>query len=126
VDRVFYNGSSLSTNGSLSRFPKITDGFVPQAYISTSVVTPGRQYDGGAWNQPTKVPAAVTGIVVTKGNPFTLSFTANTGLATTLWQADNVGDPFKVIFGQQFASPASAFYITNPPPLQQFYFITTQ
>jgi Immunoglobulin domain/Lamin Tail Domain len=126
VDRVVYYGSSLSTNGSLSRFPTVNDGFVPQAYISTHLVTPGKQYDGGAWNQPTKVPAAVTGIVVTKGNPFTLSFTANTGLATTLWQANNVGDPFQVIFGQQFASPASAFYITNPPPLQQFYFITTQ
>ena len=126
VERVFYYGSNLSTNGSMSRFPTLSNCFVPQPYISTNLVTPGLQYDGGAWNLPTKVPTGVSGIAVVRGNPLTLSFTANTSWATTLWQSDTVPNKFSVVNGLQFTNTAGAFYITNPPASQQFYFITTQ
>ena len=126
IDRVFYYGSDLSTNGSMSRFPTLTNSFVPQSYISTNLVTPGRQYDGGAWNLPTKVPTGVSGIAIVSGNPVTLSFTADTSVATTLWQADSLANKFSVVNGLQFTNAAGVFYITNPPPAQQFYYITTQ
>jgi hypothetical protein len=124
VDRVVYPASSLAT--AFSRFPTVNSELIPQAYISTNFVTPGLQYDGGAWNLATKVPVGVGNVLITAGNPITLSFTANINLATTLWQAANVTDRFLVATGQQFSAVSSTFSITNPPPLRQFYFITTQ
>jgi hypothetical protein len=126
VDRLVYSGTNLATGISLSRFPTINDAFVLQSYVSTNSSTAGKQYDGGAWNLATKVPAAVGGVVVTPGNPLSLGFSANTSQASTLWQADNIGDRFRVVNGQQFPTTAGVFSITNPPPAHQFYFITTQ
>lgn len=129
IDRVVYTSSDLSTNvSSMSRFPTINDGFVPQAYINTNLVTAGAQYDGGSWSANTKVPAAVTNVVLAAGNPITLSFTADPTLASTLWQSDSVTNKFHVVFGQQFGSPSGVFSVTNPPPVpnKQFWFITTQ
>jgi hypothetical protein len=129
IDRVVYNASSLSTNGSLSRFPTINSAFVPQAYISTNLTTAGRQYDGRPWNAPTQVPKGVSNIAVSSGNyQVTLSFTANTSQASTLWSAGEVIGPFRVIFGQQFQTVSGVFSITNPPsgPSHQFFYITTQ
>ena len=124
VDRVVYPASGFAT--AASRFPTVNSELVLQAYVSTNYVTPGSQYDGGAWNLATKVPTGITGVVVTGGNPVTLSFTANPNLATTLWQAGNLTDRFLVSTGKQFSATSGVFVITNPPPAQQFYFITTQ
>jgi hypothetical protein len=55
-----------------------------------------------------------------------LHFTANTSLASTLWSANNLTDPFQVVFGQQFSTSSGVFTVTNLPPTLQFYFITTQ
>jgi hypothetical protein len=129
IDRVVYNASSLSTNGSLSRFPTVNSAFVPQAYISTNLTTAGRQYDGRPWNVPTQIPAGVSPITVSAANQqLILGFTAKTSQASTLWSAGNVTGPFQVIFGQQFQTTSGAFSITNPPsgPAQQFFYITTQ
>ena len=129
IDRVVYNASSLSTNGSLSRFPTINSAFVPQAYISTNFTTAGRQYDGRPWNAPTQIPTGVNNIAVSAANnQVTLGFTANTSQASTLWSAGDVTGQFQVIFGQQFQTTSGAFSITNPPsgPSHQFYYITTQ
>jgi hypothetical protein len=129
IDRVVYNASSLSTNGSLSRFPTINSAFVPQAYISTNFTTAGRQYDGRPWNVPSQIPAGVSPITVSAANQqVILGFTAKTSQASTLWSAGDVTGPFQVIFGQQFQTTSGAFSITNPPsgPAQQFYYITTQ
>ena len=129
IDRVVYNASSLSTNGSLSRFPTINSAFVSQAYISTNLTTAGRQYDGRSWNAPSQIPAGVSPITVGAANQqVTLGFTANTSQASTLWSAGDVTGQFQVIFGQQFQTTSGAFSITNPPsgPSHQFYYITTQ
>lgn len=127
VDRVVYPAGNLSTNGSLSRFPTVNSGFVPQGYISTNFATAGLQYDGSPWSLPTKVPQAVTNVVITVvNNQAILGFTADTTLASTLWQANEVTDPFKVVFGKQFTSPSATFSVTNLPADHQFYFITTQ
>ena len=126
IDRVVYNASSLSTNGSLSRFPTVNSAFVPQAYISTNFTTAGLQYDGGLWSQPTKVPAGVNGVGISMVNgQAVLRFTANTSLASTLWSAGAVTGPFQVILGQQFQTTSGAFTNANPAT-QQFYFISTQ
>ena len=55
-----------------------------------------------------------------------LSFTADTALASTLWKANEITGTFGVTFGQQFTNSAAMFFLTNPPPNYQFYFITTQ
>jgi hypothetical protein len=127
IDRVVYSAADLApTNSSLSRFPTINSALVAQAYVSTNFVTPGLQYDGGAWNLPTKMPTGVSSIVITPGNPLTLGFPANPAQASTLWQADSLSSGFRVTAGRQFSSGVGVFSITNPPPSQQFFFITTQ
>ena len=126
IDRVFYRGSDLSPDGALTRFPTLNSAFVPQAFVSTNRATPGQQYDGGSWSLPVKVPVAVTNVALIYGHPLRLQFTADTSRATTLWQADSLANPFSVVNGLQFTNAAGAFYLTNPPPAQQFYFITTQ
>jgi hypothetical protein len=127
IDRVVYSASNLSSNSSLSRFPTANGPFVPQAYISTNYTTAGLQYDGGSWGLPTKVPTGVTGVVISMVNgQAVLHFTANTSLASTLWSANNLTDPFQVVFGRQFSTSSGVFTVTNLPPTQQFYFITTQ
>ncbi len=126
IDRVVYSAGDLSTNGSLARFPTINSAFVPQNYVSTNRVTPGAQYDGGAWSAATSVPQGVTPVSVgVTNNQVFLKFTANTTKASTLWRADNVTDSFTVVNGGQFASPAATFTETNLPS-KRFYFITTQ
>ena len=127
LDRVVYDATKLSTNSSLSRFPTVNGPFVPQAYISTNAATAGLQYNGGAWNVatavPTNVPVSSVSIV---NNQAVLTFTAKSNLASTLWMANKVTDPFQVIFGQQFPTTSGVFSITNLPPDMQFYFITEQ
>ena len=126
IDRVVYSASSLSTNGSLSRFPTINSPFVPQAYISTNLTTAGRQYDGRAWNAPAQIPTGVSPVAISTANhQVALSFTANTSQAATLWSSGSVTDPFQVIFGQQFPTTSGAFTIATPSS-QQFFYITTQ
>jgi hypothetical protein len=127
IDRVIYSGSDLNTNGSLTRFPDNINGpFVPQPYVSTNLTTPGLPYDGGAWTRPFKVPAGVNNVGINAVNGQVLfNFTANTGLASTLWGADAVNGPFRVLNGRQFPTTSGAF--TNPAPAApQFYFISTQ
>lgn len=126
IDRVVYSASDISTNGSLSRFPALTNGFVAQAYISTNHVTPGAQYDGGVWSAPTSVPQGVSGIVVSAANnQVFLNFTANTTKASTLWRTYDLTSPFSVVNGGQFGSSNATFTETNTQS-KAFYFITTQ
>ena len=126
VDRVVYTAANLSTNGSITRFPTLNSAFVPQAYISTNLVTAGLQYDGGSWGNATKVPTGVTGVTVIRTNGQSiLHFTANTTQASTLWSAPSLTAPFSVITGQPFPSGTGAFTNTGAAG-SQFFFITTQ
>ncbi len=126
IDRVAYSGTDESTNGSLSRFPTINSALVPQNYVSTNHVTPGAQYDGGAWSLPTSVPQGVNNVTVSAANnQIILHFTANTTKASTLWRADDLTSPFSVVNGGQFGSPSATFTETNTQP-QRFYYISTQ
>lgn len=126
IDRVVYSAAALSTNGSMSRFPTINDAFVPQAYISTSLVTPDAQYNGGSWSSPTEMPTNVSGVAISYANgKAVLKFNANTTQASTLWNASGVTGPFNVIGGQPFPSGNGVFTNANTAS-SQFYFITTQ
>jgi hypothetical protein len=126
VDRVAYPASSSPTAGSFTRFPTLKSGFVPESWVSTNWVTPGSQYDGGSWANPTQIPTGVTGITLSGHNPLALNFTAITTQASTLWQGGSVIGAFQVINGQQFGTPSGVFNITNPTAPQSFYYITTQ
>jgi Immunoglobulin I-set domain/Family of unknown function (DUF5689) len=127
VDRVAYAAGDLSTNGSLTRFPDNINGpFVPQSYVSAYRNTPGLQYDGSAWSQPFKVPAGVNNVGISVINGQVLfNFTANPAQANTLWGADSVTGPFKVLYGRQFPGASGAFSNAISAPIQ-FYYITTQ
>lgn len=123
VDRIVYQDSDLSTNGSLSRFPGM-DGrlrFVPQAAVNTNATTAGLQYDGSSYLVPPQIPRGVTNAAVVAGNPLKVTFTSNPAVTTTLWQANPVFGPFLPVA----AATSGTFNITNPPA-SQFYFLTTQ
>jgi hypothetical protein len=111
---------------SYSRFPNLNSPLVPQPFISTKYATPGSQYDGGSWSNPTTVPTGVTGIgTAVSGSTVSLGFTATPGNATTLWLGNSVLQPFSVLTGGVFTNTAGSFTISNAPPTSQFYFITT-
>jgi hypothetical protein len=126
IDRVVYSASDLNTNGSLTRFPNINNPFVSHPYISTNLTSAGRQYDGSAWNKPFKVPTSASNVGIGAANgQVLLHFTANTGLASTLWGASTVTGPYQVICGRQFPTAYGAFTNATPGPLQ-FYYISNQ
>lgn len=128
VDRVVYSGDTLPTNGSLSRFPRPSGilGFVPQAYVGTNATTVGLQYDGSTWLTPTQTPGSVSNVTVVAGNPVNLDFSANTGVTTTLWQANAVQGPYLPVAGQKFGTTSGVFSIANPPLPFRFFYLTTQ
>lgn len=126
VDRVFYKGTDLSQNGSLSRFPTDRGAFVPQQFVRTNTVSPGKQYAGNSWAEPPVMPTGVRQITLRYGNPVTLQFTNDPGRVATLWVANELTNIFKVVYGQQFSGTTAELYVTNPPPTKQFYFITQQ
>ena len=126
IDRVVYAAGDLNTNGSLTRFPNINGSFVPQPWVSTNLDTPGLQYDGSAWNKPFKVPTGVNNVGISAATGKVIfNFTANTGLASTLWSAGSVTGPYNVIAGQQFQTASGTFTNTAPGPMQ-FYYISNQ
>jgi hypothetical protein len=127
VDRLVYPAGSL--NCSFSRFPSVNDVLVPQAYISTNYVTPGIQYNGDFWYSyiptPTWAPVGIINSVMAAGNPMKLTFPiVDTSQTMTLWQANSLADKFTVTFGETFTNASGVFYITNPLPECQFYFVT--
>jgi hypothetical protein len=124
IDRILYFGTSVSSIGSLTRFPTLNSDFVPSAYVGTNT-SAGTQYDGGVWTAPATVPTGVTPIAITYGNPVTLNFNTTPGQYYTLWRADAVTDPFTVVNGGIATNAAGTFLINNAPADQQFYFITT-
>jgi hypothetical protein len=125
VDRVAYPACNL--NCSLSRFPTINDALVPQAYVSTNYVTPGKQYDGDQWYDPAQLPMGLSNTAIIPGSPLTLAFTiGDTNQTVTLWQANTLADRFNVSSGQTSTNTSGLFNVTNLLPSSQFYFITTQ
>jgi hypothetical protein len=123
VDRIVYQASDISSNGSLSRIPG-ADGrlkFVAQAAVNTNATTAGLQYDGSTYLVAPQMPKGVTNATVVAGNPLKIMFTANAALTTTLWQGNEISGPYLPIAG----GTSGVFNITNPPT-SQFYFLTTQ
>jgi hypothetical protein len=112
---------------SYSRFPGMNSPLVPQVFISTNYVTPGTQYDGSAWGSAAAVPAAVSPITTTaSGGTVTLNFSASTSGVSTLWLGNSLLQPFSVLTGGTFTNTSGSFIISNTPPKNQYYFITTE
>jgi hypothetical protein len=138
VDRVVYNASQLSSNGSWSRFPTLDSGLVPQSWISTNWTTAGLQYNGAAWSVSNSLPYGVTNLAIEAGlsNTVDLSFEANTSQASTLWATptlstpfpivNQLSTPFQVIGGKTFTSTNGSFTVTNSGAEDEFFIITTQ
>ena len=76
VERVVYTAAQMSSQGSMSRSPTLSDGFVPQATAGTEPVTPGRRPDGQLWSEPVPPLLDAVGPVNCRLNPDgTLTFT---------------------------------------------------
>lgn len=124
IDRVQYFGTSVSSQGSLARFPTLNSDFVPSAFVGTNT-SAGTQYEGSGWTSPVSLPDGVSPITLTYGNPVVLNYAATLGNYYTLWQADEVNELFKVVNGGLSTNATGVFSISNAPLDRQFYFITT-
>jgi hypothetical protein len=127
VLRVVYNGNDLGSGSSVSRFPTVNSPFVRQEWITTNRFSPNSQYNGRSYTQsalPLASPVTTIGI---SNNTAVINFQATNGHVSTLWQAAEVTNKFRVIGGTLFTNAAGLFTIpatTNSP--RQFFFISTQ
>lgn len=76
IERVVYTTTQMSSQGSMSRHPTLSDGFAPQATAGTEPVTPGRRPDGQPWSEPVPPVLDAVGLVNCRLNrDGTLTFT---------------------------------------------------
>jgi hypothetical protein len=71
--------------------------FVSQSSVGTSPVTPGRQYDGKPWTEPSTLPPVDIGVVVATLNAdgsVTLTWTAQSGRNYAVLAADRLDSGF--------------------------------
>jgi hypothetical protein len=128
VSRVVYSDRNVSGSGSSTRFPDLNGAFVPQVWVSTNNVSPGRQYDGRLFSEPPAPLLSIGNVAVslTTSNTANLNWTADTSRSYTVWQADRVTDRFAGRFyGLRFTNSAGLFIdaaASNAP--MRFYFIT--
>jgi len=97
VARVVYTAAMVSATGSMTRYPDVNSPFVPQASVGTSAVTPGRQYDGTLWSEPSTLPSVEIGVVVAMLNgdgSVTLTWTVQPGRDYTVLAADRFDGGF--------------------------------
>lgn len=114
VERVAYPASQVSSGGSMTRFPTLDHGFVPQIRASTLVVTPGRQYDGKLWSEPPTIPPSELGAISatrTAQGAIRLTWQAQTGQTYTVLAAPAVTGPWTPL-----ASGLSAGQYEDPVP----------
>ncbi len=126
VTRVVYQGADVGTSSSISRFPSLNSPFVPQQWISTNLASPNAQYDNRAF---TLAPASVAGPDVTSSvvtNTALITFPATPGHVSTLWQATEITNRFRVVNGSLFTNASGIFNVGAPSASRQFYFISTQ
>lgn len=129
ICRVVYIDATLSTRGSVTRFPDANGVFLPQVWVSTNNVTPGRQFDGRLWSEPAPQLASQYPITVQPepGGAITLSWTAVAGKFYTLWQTDAIGTPFSPKFyGLTFTNSVGNFKDASAAgAAKRFYWIST-
>lgn len=114
VERVVYTAAQVSSGGSMTRFPTLDHGFVPQISVSTLAVTPGRQYDGKLWSEPPTIPPTEVGALratLTAGGAVRLTWPAQAGQTYTVLAAPAVTGPWSPL-----AEGLSAGEFTDTPP----------
>jgi hypothetical protein len=97
VARVVYTSAMVSSTGSMTRYPDVNSPFVPQSSVGTSPVTPGRQYDGKLWSEPSTLPPVEIGPLAATLNAdgsVTLAWTAQPGRDYTVLAADRADGGF--------------------------------
>ena len=128
ISRVIYGDRNVSGSGSSTRFPDLNGAFVPQVWVSTNNVSPGRQYDGRLFSEPPAPLLSISNVAVslTTSNTANLNWAADTSRSYTVWQADRVTDRFAGRFyGLRFTNEFGQFIdATVSNAVMRFYFIT--
>ena len=129
VLRVVYNETMVSAKGSVSRFPTLSDPFVPQVWISNSTATPGSQYDGSAFDQPPAPLLSIPAVTVAVGpsSSMSLNWLADPTRSYSVWQTENLAIRFGPRFyGLRFTNAAGQFIDnTATNATQRFFWIST-
>ncbi len=99
VVRVVYTSGMVSAGGSMTRYPDVNGPFVPQANVSADVVSPGRQYDGKLWSEPSTLPPVDVGEI---------AVTLNADASVTLRWAAQSGRNYSVLTARDIAGPYTA------------------
>jgi hypothetical protein len=114
VERVVYTAAQVSSGGSMTRFPTLDHGFVPQISVSPLAVTPGRQYDGKLWSEPPTIPPTEVGAIsatLTAQGAVRLTWLAQAGQTYTVLAAPAVTGPWTPL-----ASGLTAGQYEDPVP----------
>jgi hypothetical protein len=127
VVRVVYNGADLGSISSVSRFPTVNSPFVRQEWITTNLFSPNVQYNGLPLNQAALALSSPTTRIDVMTNTARITFPALTGHVSTIWQANEVGDHFRVTSGTLFTNTTGLFAVPGVSNTShQFFFISTQ
>jgi len=115
IERVVYTAAGVSSGGSMTRYPTLDHGFVPQISVATLAVTPGRQYDGKLWSEPPTLPPTEVGALAaarTAQGAVRLTWTARAGQTYTVLAAPAVTGPWTPLA----AGLTAGEYTDTPPP----------
>lgn len=115
IERVGYTAAGVSSGGSMTRYPTLDHGFVPQISVATRAVTPGRQYDGKLWSEPPTLPPTEVGAIaaaLTAQGAVRLTWTARAGQSYTVLSAPAVTGPWT----PRAVGLTAGEYTDTPPP----------
>jgi hypothetical protein len=115
IERVVYTAAGVSSGGSMTRYPTLDHGFVPQISVATLAVTPGRQYDGKLWSEPPTLPPTEVGALAaarTAQGAVRLTWTARAGQTYAVLAAPAVTGPWTPLA----AGLTAGEYTDTPPP----------
>ena len=100
VLRVVYTSKMVASDGAMTRYPDANGPFVPASQVATLPVSPGYQYDGRPWSEPSApapVPIEGLAIVCDTGGAVTLMWQAEPGRTYSVWAAAAVDGVYDVI-----------------------------
>jgi hypothetical protein len=116
LQRVVYEGSQLSDNGSLSRWPDLNGAFHPQSELSANAVTPGHQWDGSPFQTSPEIPPPqpILKIRLNEWRQCVLEWDASATHTYQVWKADALEGPFETVqAGLQFTDGHGFFIDTD-------------
>lgn len=118
VSRLVYS-EIISAKGSLTRFPTLTDDFVPHESVSASPTSPGVNYDGRRFNEVSPWPPAPLALTVRleRSAGVVLTWSAERDRSYSVLHAENPAGPFSSLATRlRFLDASGRYEVGNLKP----------